>query len=199
MILLYNKKQKKGNIVNNKIDFFIKKDEKIICKAKTDVFYYAIKKCLFPLHFFMIAIALTIITQLTQINSQLLVNVDLYLVKKIELIIGITVCGLLFLWTFLILFFTIKNAKKYNFVLTDKRIIIITNNKKNQFVSHYFSETNQLVVSKSPAFKTTKNSTFELNISYKNKYNMTTNIHTFPIKNAEQIASQILEQSKKDT
>ena len=140
MILLYNKKQKKGNIVNNKIDFFIKKDEKIICKAKTDVFYYAIKKCLFPLHFFMIAIALTIITQLQQINSQLLINIDWHLVKKIELIIGITICVILFLWGLLTLILAIINAKKYGFVLTDKRIIVITDNKKNKFVSHYFSE-----------------------------------------------------------
>ena len=143
-------------------------------------------------------IALTIITQLQQINSQLLINIDWHLVKKIELIIGITICVILFLWGLLTLIFAIINAKKYGFVLTDKRIIVITDNKKNKFVSHYFSELNQLVATKSPLFKTTKNSTYELNISYTNKYNRATNIYTFPIKNAEQIAKQIQEQSKKD-
>ena len=184
--------------MNNKIVFFIKKDEKIICKAKIDVLYYAIKKCTWIFSFLIMTIALTIITQLQQINSQLLINIDWHLVKKIELIIGITICVILFLWGLLTLIFAIINAKKYGFVLTDKRIIVITDNKKNKFVSHYFSELNQLVAIKSPLFKTTKNSTYELNISYTNKYNRETNIYTFPIKNAEQIAKQIQEQSKKD-
>ena len=184
--------------MQNKIEDLLAADEKMIFNAKPNTFKYVIDNTWLVMIALFFTIACTVATQVIGNNRQLLLQIDVNLIKLIFLILGLVViAGLacVLAWT---IYTSISNAKKYQFVLTDKRIIVSTNNKQQQLESHYFSDTTMFNVETRPANQSEKISTYSLKICYQNNDGLTINITTLPLKDAINIAQAILQQTKKN-
>ena len=184
--------------MKNSADFLKEQDEQIISKEKASVFNYAFHNCTMLINFIILAIALTTIAQFAPINSQIIVNINWQLVKTIELIVGLIIIFLLVVALVIVVSFSIKNAKNYYVILTNKRLVIQSNKKQNQFEFYCLSDIIKIYINKITISNKIKK-VYVLNITYQNQKQERILTQTLPIKNAENFLGLVMQQKEKNT